>query len=79
MVYHLTMDDIDVVETRKITVKDGQVLEVEMSQKFIERLRQHFVLSTEEPLEDEHVKLYVFGAMNTAVNKAENEQTTTRV
>lgn len=64
------MSDSTIIETRKIPVKDGQVLEVEMTQKFIDHLREHFSLSKGQRLEDEHVKMYVWGAVNSAVDKA---------
>lgn len=67
------MDIPDIVETRRITLKDNQILEVQMSQPFIDKLRQHFGLFGEQQLEDEHVKMYVWGAVSTAVEKAEED------
>lgn len=67
------MSGQQIVEVRKIPVKDDQVLEVEMTQKFIDHLRQHFGLFVDQPVEDEHVRSYVLGAVNTAVVKAERE------
>jgi hypothetical protein len=69
------MADIPIVETRSIPVQDGQTLEVQMTQPFIDRLRQHFGLFGDQRLEDEQVKLYVWGAVNTAVAKVEHEIT----
>ena len=67
-------DEMQVIEVRKIHVKDDYVLEVELTQEFIDRLRKHYDLTSEQPLEDRHVKLYVLGAVESAVNKAEHEQ-----
>ena len=66
------MSDSLIVDVRKILVKDGNVLEVEMSQQFIDRLRTYFGLSSDQPLEDSHVKGYVLRAVDAAVSKAES-------
>ena len=60
-----------IVETRKIPVQDGQVLEVGMTQAFISKLRQHFGLLETQPLEDDHVRMFVWGSVNSAITKAE--------
>lgn len=65
------MSDV-IVETRVIQVQDGQ-LEVQMTQLFIDRLRQHFGLFGTQPIDDDHVRMYVWGTVNTAVDKAERE------
>lgn len=44
-----------------------------MTQAFIDRVRQRFGLLQDQAVDDEHVRLYVWGAVNTAVNKAERE------
>jgi len=62
----------DIIETRKIQTPDG-VLEVQMTQQFIDRAKQHFGLLASQSLEDDHVRMYVWGAVNTAVDKAEWE------
>lgn len=67
------MNELAIVETRNIVVQDGQTLEVQMTQQFITKLRQHFGLLSTQPLEDDHVRMYVWGAVNTAVSKAELE------
>lgn len=67
------MNEAAIVETRKIPVQDDQVLEVQMTQVFITKLRRHFGLLETQPLEDDHVRMYVWGAVNTAVGKAELE------
>lgn len=64
-----------IVETRKIAVHDG-VLEVQMTQRFIDHLRQHFGIFGDQRLEDDHVKSYVLGAVDTAVAKAELDEIT---
>ena len=65
--------DTVVVEVRRIPVQGGQVLEVDMTERFIAQVRKHFDLSDEQPLEDDHVRMYVFGAFDNAVTKAEKD------
>ena len=65
-----------IVETRKIPVLGGQILEVQMTQRFIDHLRQHFGIFGDQRLEDDHVKSYVLGAVDTAVAKAELDEIT---
>lgn len=58
-------------EIRFIKLPKGETLEVSMSQEFIDRLRLHYGLSPDQKVEDDHVRMYVWGAVNTAVEKAE--------
>lgn len=64
---------MSIVETREITVKDGQVLTIEMTQRFIDHLRQHFGLLESQCLDDAHVRAYVLESVNNAVMNAERE------
>lgn len=66
------MNEQKIVETRRISTPEG-ILEVEMTQEFIDRVRQHFGLFGNQSLENDHVRMYVWGAVNTAVTKAERE------
>lgn len=59
-------------ETRKITLPQG-VLEVQMSEAFKERVRKQFCLSSSDEIDDDHVRMFFFGAVKTAVDKAEQE------
>ena len=69
------MSKSEIVEVRKITLPQGGILEVEMTQAFIDKLKQHYGLFGDQQLDDDHVRMYVWGAVNTAVNKAEREIT----
>jgi hypothetical protein len=60
-----------IVETRKIKLPQGDFLTIEMTQSFIDRIKQHFGLLETQVLEDDHVRMYVWGAFNTAVTKSE--------
>lgn len=61
-----------VVDTRHLIIGDD-VLDVVMSQAVIDKIRQHFGLLDSQPVEDDHVRMYVLGAVQTAVVKAEQE------
>lgn len=62
----------DIVETRSIKTPEG-ILTVEMTQAFIDKVRQHFGLLNEQPVEDAHIRSYVWQAVDVAVAKAEQE------
>jgi hypothetical protein len=66
---------MNIVESRDIELPTGATLNVAMTQEFIDRARLHFGLSSEEKLDDDHVRMYVWGAVNTAVDRAESEMT----
>jgi hypothetical protein len=59
------------VETRFIPLPQGGDLEVQMSQQFIDRVKQHYGLKADQTLDDDHVRMYVWGAATNAVDKAE--------
>lgn len=62
-----------IIETRHIKLPKGEVLTIEMTQPFIDRVRQHFGLIEAQQLDDDYVRMYVWGAVNTAVDRAEWE------
>lgn len=64
-----------IVETRDIPLPKGGTLTVEMTQAFIDRLRSRFGLLTDEPLDDDHVRMFVWGSFDAAVTKVEQERT----
>lgn len=60
-------------ETRLIPLPKGGTLELEVRPGFYERVRMHFGLTSEAPVDDDHLRMFVFGALKTAVDKAEGE------
>lgn len=58
-----------VIETRSIATRDGTLV-IEMTQTFIDRVKRQFNLDRAAVLTDDHLKLYLWGAVNNAVNKA---------
>jgi hypothetical protein len=68
------MIDIDpskLVETRRITTPKGGVLEIDMTDEFLVKMRQHFTLGEKESPSDDQLRMFVFGTVKTAIDKAE--------
>jgi hypothetical protein len=69
----LKLDPTKVAETRAIKLANGDTLEVQMTEGFVNRVKQHFALFGDQVVEDAHVKQYLFDVASTAVDKAERE------
>lgn len=67
------MSEFSVVETRNITLPQGGTLEVKLSQSFIDRVKQHFGIFGDQLVDDDHVRMYLFGAFDSAITKVERE------
>ena len=61
------------MEVRNIKLPVGGTLEIEMSEAFIDRIKKQFGLMDDERVTDDMVRMFVWGAVNTAVNKVEAE------
>ena len=60
-------------ETRLIPLPKGGTLELEVRPGFYERVRLHFGLAEGVHVDDDHLRMFVFGALKGAVDKAEGE------
>ena len=60
-------------ETRHIPLPKGGTLELEIRPGFYDRVRMHFNLAKDAPVDDDHLRMFVFGALKNAVDKAEEE------
>lgn len=60
-------------ETRLIPLPKGGTLELTVMPGFYDRVRGHFGLASDAPVDDDHLRMFVFGAFKTAVDKAERE------
>jgi hypothetical protein len=74
MVDHPQLSQERIAEVRKITLPQGGELEVQMTPEFVAVLKQHYGLFGDQPLDDDHVRMYVWGSLNSAVDKAEREK-----
>jgi hypothetical protein len=71
------MNEISVLPTfvdkRSIELPNGDILEVEMTQAFIARLIVQFNLNFASELTNDMIRLYVWGSLKNATDKAESE------
>lgn len=63
-----------IVETRSVPLPKGETLLLDITESFYPTLRKKFNLSEEEHVSDEHIRMFVFGTLKSAIDKAENEQ-----
>jgi hypothetical protein len=59
--------------TRRIHLPKGGILEVEVTPEFLEKIKVHFNLSSALEVDDQHIRMFVYGAFKNAVDKAEKE------
>jgi len=65
------IDPSKLVETRRIMTPKGAILEIDMTNEFLVKVRQHFMLSEKENPSDDQLRMFVFGTVKTAIDKAE--------
>jgi hypothetical protein len=65
--------ELTTTETRTIVLPKGGALELTLSPKFYDRVRLHFGLASDAYVDDDHLRMFVFGALKGAVDKAEEE------
>lgn len=58
---------------REIKLANGEILTVEVRPGFYDKIRTQFMLSKEQDVSDEHIKMFIFGAVKSAIDKAEGE------
>ena len=63
------------IETRYIKLPKGETLELGIYPGFLDKVRKHFGLADTEPVDDEYLRMFVYGATKGAVDKAERELT----
>jgi len=59
------------METRNILLPKGLVLEIQMTPQFGDRVRQQFNIPPSAPIDDDHVRMFIFGALSNAVDRVE--------
>jgi hypothetical protein len=71
--YGVNMQNVinDVAEVRTIGLPNGGSLEVQLTDAIFDRIRNRFNLLPNAPVEDDHVRMYVYDVVNTAITKAE--------
>jgi len=63
----------DRTEKRRINLPKGGLLEVQLTPEMLGRIRTHFGLLPGDVIHDDHVRMFVWNAVNNAVDKAERE------
>tara|TARA_R110000824_G_scaffold96509_2_gene231059 strand:+ start:377 stop:565 length:189 start_codon:yes stop_codon:yes gene_type:complete len=59
------------MEKIEITLPRGGILEVEATQDFLEKVRSHFNLRLSDDVDNDHIRMFIFGSLQSAVEKAE--------
>lgn len=59
--------------TKFIDLPNGRTLEVEMVPEFLKKIRFHFDLKDNETVTDDHIRMFIWGAFNTALEKSQLE------
>ena len=60
-------------EVKFIKLPSGETLEVTIYPGFIEKVRSHFGLGFSLPVDDDHIRMYIYGAFKGAIDRQENE------
>jgi hypothetical protein len=61
------------VDVRVISLPVGGILEVSLTAEICRKIREQFNLSDDQQIENDHVRMFVWGACKTAFDKAEQE------
>lgn len=56
---------------KNISLPRGGVLEVELTPKFLEVVSTHFALPDPGYVDDDHIRMYIWGAFKNAIDKSE--------
>lgn len=61
------------IETRHIALPKGGELVVDITREFLSRVRQHFNLNAGEYVTDEQIRMFMWGSIKSAIDKATEE------
>jgi len=59
-------------QVRLIPLPKGEVLELTIHPGFLERVRKHFGMAPDQDVDDEHLRMFVYGAFKNAIDKVDN-------
>jgi len=59
--------------TRQISLPNGGVMEISLTEEFLDRVRYQFSLTPKSYVEDDYIRMFIYGAVNSSINKAEEE------
>jgi len=55
---------------KNITLKTGNILELECTQEFLNKIQEHFKLN-DSPSND-HIRMFLYGSMKSAIDKTKD-------
>jgi len=61
------------MENKQIKLPNGNTLELSVTPAFLEKVAQQFSFDSAHDVTDEHIRAYLFGALKTAIDKAEKD------
>jgi hypothetical protein len=61
------------MEKRNVQLSNGSTLEIEASERFYEAIRFEYKLDKSVEITDDHIRTFVYGTVNTAVQNAEKQ------
>jgi hypothetical protein len=64
------MQQTNLTTKKNIQLPQGGVLEVDASPQFIEVVKKHFGLSVCSEVNDDHIRMYIWGAFKNAIDKS---------
>ena len=56
---------------KNIELPKGGTLEVDVTPQFLSIVRSHFSIPEFQPVSDDHIRMYIWGAFKNAVDKVE--------
>lgn len=59
--------------TRQITLPMGGTMEVNLTEEFLDRVRYQFSLTPKSYVEDDYIRMFIYGAVDSSLCKAEEE------
>lgn len=62
-------NDNNLSQKRTISLPRGGELVIEMSDEFLLKIRKQFNLSDDDVIYDDHIRTFLWGAVNSALNK----------
>jgi len=61
-------------ETRNVKLPQGGTLEIQLTEALLERIRYQFALGSAAYVDDDHLRMFIHGAIRGALDKVETEE-----
>ena len=60
------------MKRKTISLPKGGDLDFQFDDDFLKKLQEHFELDSEQEVTDDHIRMFVFGSLKNAVDKAQD-------